>query len=55
MILPGTGNRMYDVDDSATPSRYECLRCGTIREADHHPGECEECGGSFQNRAVASE
>lgn len=33
---------------------YECLQCGTILEAESHPGSCE-CGGDFQNRAKSLE
>ena len=42
-------------DDPSTPSKYECLQCGRIVEADHTPGECSECGGEFQNRAMSLE
>lgn len=47
---------MHDVPDETTAeSTYECLRCGNIVVKDSHPGECEECGGSFQNRANSLE
>ncbi|WP_436924125.1 rubrerythrin-like domain-containing protein [Halosimplex amylolyticum] len=41
--------------DPATPSTYECLVCGTIVEAESHPGDCTECDGEFQNRAMSLE
>jgi hypothetical protein len=41
-------------NDPASASTYECLSCGTITEADTHPGTCE-CGGEFQNRAKSLE
>lgn len=46
-----------DVEDDTADieSTYECLQCGTIVEAERHPGECEECGGGFQNRAKSLE
>lgn len=44
-----------DIDeDPATPSRYECLNCGRIVEAETRPSPCE-CGGDFQNRAKSLE
>ncbi|MFB6135899.1 MAG: rubrerythrin-like domain-containing protein [Halobacteriaceae archaeon] len=47
---------MHDVQgDPDSPSTYECLGCGTIVKSDTHPGTCEECGGSFQNRAMSLE
>ncbi|MCU4741196.1 rubrerythrin-like domain-containing protein [Halobacteria archaeon AArc-m2/3/4] len=42
-------------DTSDISSKYECLQCGKIVEAETHPGECEECGGDFQNRAKSVE
>jgi len=42
-------------ETTRSESRYECLQCGTIVEAQTHPGECEECGGGFQNRAQSLE
>jgi len=47
----------YDIehDTSEISSKYECLQCGTIVEAETHPGECPECGGDFQNRAKSVE
>ena len=42
-------------DTSELTSDYECLGCGRIIEARAHPGECEECGGEFQNRAKSLE
>lgn len=41
-------------NDPASLSKYECLRCGTLVEAESHPGTCE-CGGEFQNRAKSLE
>lgn len=46
---------MHDLDDYPTPTTYECLRCGRIVTADSHPGECDRCGGGFQNRAMSLE
>lgn len=47
---------MHDLDDDpAVPSKYECLNCGTIVTAESHPGECHDCGGGFQNRAMSLE
>jgi len=47
---------MHDVpDDESAESTYECLRCGAIVTSETHPGECEECGGEFQNRAMSLE
>jgi rubrerythrin len=42
-------------ENSETPSKYECLNCGRIVEADSHPGACPECDGEFQNRAKSLE
>ncbi|ELZ00944.1 rubrerythrin-like domain-containing protein [Natrialba asiatica] len=42
-------------DTSEMTSEYECLQCGRIVEAETNPGECEECGGDFQNRAKSIE
>ncbi|QPV65151.1 rubrerythrin-like domain-containing protein [Halosimplex litoreum] len=42
-------------DDAETKSTYECLVCGTIVKAESHPGECSECDGEFQNRAMSLE
>lgn len=42
-------------DTSNIASKYECLECGTIVEAETHPGECSDCGGDFQNRAKSLE
>lgn len=36
-------------------SEYKCLLCGRIVEAETSPGECEKCGGDFQNRAKSIE
>ncbi|ELY99067.1 hypothetical protein C482_10946 [Natrialba chahannaoensis JCM 10990] len=46
-----------DVEDdtSELTSAYECLQCGRIVEARTNPGECELCGGDFQNRAKSIE
>ncbi|WP_222914019.1 rubrerythrin-like domain-containing protein [Natrinema sp. SYSU A 869] len=46
-----------DVEDDTTEmtSEYECLQCGKIVTAETNPGECEECGGDFQNRAKSVE
>ena len=41
-------------DDRTTPSKYECLKCGTIVEAETHPNICD-CGGDFQSRANSLE
>lgn len=47
---------MYDLaDDPTTPSHYECLGCGSLVVADTHPGTCDDCGGTFQNRAMSLE
>jgi len=47
---------MYDLDDDPeTPSTYECLGCGAIVTAETHPGDCPDCGGAFQNRAMSLE
>ncbi len=47
---------MHDVaDESSGPATYECLGCGNIIEAFFHPVECEECGGSVQNRGMSLE
>lgn len=47
---------MHDLEeDPAAASEYECLRCGNLVTADRHPGECDECGGVFQNRAKSLE
>jgi rubrerythrin len=43
------------VEDPDDPSVYECLRCGTLVTAQTHPGDCEECGGTLQNRAMSLE
>jgi len=50
----------HDQDDvEGTPpkfsSEYECLQCGRIVRAETNPGECEKCGGDFQNRAKSVE
>ncbi|WP_436932415.1 rubrerythrin-like domain-containing protein [Halosimplex halobium] len=42
-------------DDTETQSTYECLVCGNIVRADSHPGECPDCDGGFQNRAMSLE
>lgn len=42
-------------DTSEIESEYECLQCGRIVTAETHPGECDECGGEFQNRAKSLE
>jgi rubrerythrin len=42
-------------DTAEMSSEYECLQCGTIVEAETHPGECPDCGGDFQNRAKSLE
>jgi len=42
-------------DDPDTASMYECLGCGAIVESQTHPGECADCGESFQNRAMSLE
>jgi len=45
----------YEHENSPeSSSTYECLQCGTITEANSHPGFCE-CGGEFQNRAKSLE
>jgi len=45
-----------DVADSAeSKSTYECLVCGKIVKAESHPGDCPECDGEFQNRAMSLE
>lgn len=46
-----------DVEDdtSEMTSEYKCLLCGRIVEAETSPGECEKCGGDFQNRAKSIE
>ena len=46
-----------DVEDdtSEMASEYECLQCGRILKAETNPGECEKCGGDFQNRAKSVE
>jgi hypothetical protein len=41
--------------DPATVSTYECLGCGELITADSHPGECANCGGVVQNRAMSLE
>lgn len=41
--------------DPATDATYECLRCGNIVTSESHPGECDVCGGGFQNRAMSLE
>ncbi len=47
---------MHNVPDtSGKQSVYECLQCGTIVTAESHPGPCEACGGSFQDRAMSLE
>lgn len=47
---------MYDVPDTTSRrSVYECLGCGTIVRKQHHPGNCSDCGGMFQNRAMSLE
>ncbi|SFR96690.1 hypothetical protein SAMN05216559_1684 [Halomicrobium zhouii] len=42
-------------DTSNYSSKYECLQCGNIVEAQTHPGTCSKCGGDFQNRAKSLE
>lgn len=46
---------MHDFDASRTSTRYECLRCGDLVTAESHPGNCEECSGTYQNHAVSLE
>ena len=47
---------MHDVISAPDrPSVYECLQCGHITSADVHPGDCAECGGTMQNRAMSLE
>ncbi|WP_226483286.1 rubrerythrin-like domain-containing protein [Natrinema amylolyticum] len=50
-------NRDQDVEDdtSEMTSEYECLQYGRIVKAETNPGECEKCGGDFQNRAKSVE
>lgn len=36
-------------------STYECLRCGEIVTSETHPGECPNCGGVVQDRAMSLE
>ena len=40
---------------TGTKTTYECLRCGVIVERHTHPGECDECGGTFQERGMSLE
>lgn len=42
-------------DTADHASKFECLKCGLIVEAETHPGKCPECGGDFQNRAKSLE
>lgn len=46
---------VHDVTDDEELSEYECLECGTIVESASHPGDCEECGGTVQNRGMSLE
>jgi hypothetical protein len=48
------GQDVEDENDPDSVSEYECLQCGTIVEAESHPGRCE-CGGEFHNRAKSLE
>ena len=46
----------HDVpDESDDEAEYECLECGHVVTAETHPGECPECGGEMQNRAMSLE
>ncbi|CCQ33288.1 rubrerythrin-like domain-containing protein [Halorhabdus tiamatea] len=42
-------------DTANVTSKFECMGCGRIVEAETHPGQCSECGGEFQNRAKSLE
>lgn len=47
---------MFDAaEDPDRPSVYECLECGQIVRGETHPGDCDECGGVMQNRAMSLE
>jgi len=48
------GQDIEGKNDPTSPSKYECLQCGDIVEANSHPGDCE-CGGEYQNRAKSLE
>lgn len=47
---------VHDVPgDPDASSTYECLKCGELVTSDSHPGDCEGCGGAFQDRALSLE
>lgn len=46
---------MVESAEESSESKYECLQCGNIVEAESHPGDCPECGGGVQDRAVPLE
>lgn len=47
---------MHDLrEDPEMESTYECLNCGSLVTAPTHPGDCPDCEGPFQNRAMSLE